>query len=140
WPEVARHKSSALIREYDQRVLANLTAVRATKVLQLRHFAIYRIDRAATRRFFEEAVPTTSRIDFDTVDASLHELLGWDPLRGSKESPGTTLHGLWRCRERHGKTVRADRGLVVPAAEWVQIGQVMIRLDQVCDLVLTAPF
>jgi hypothetical protein len=140
WPQIARRKSTALIREYDERVLANLTAVRATKVLQLRHFAIYRIDRAATRAVLEERVPATPRIDFDSVDASLHELLGWDPLRAAYASPGTTLHGFQRCRDKHCKTVATDHGLVVPAAEWSQTGQLMIRVDHACDLVLTATF
>jgi hypothetical protein len=140
WPQIARHKSNALIREYDQRVLANLTALRATNVLQLRHFAVYRIDRAATRAAFEERVPATTRIDFDSVDASLHELLGWDPLRASYATPGTTLHGFRRCPDKHCKTVATGHGLVVPAAQLAHTGQLMIRVDKACDLALTAAF
>ncbi|HTR49081.1 MAG TPA: glycosyltransferase family 39 protein [Kofleriaceae bacterium] len=141
WPQVARHKTEALIYEYDRRVLANLNAVHATKVLQLRHLAIYRIDRAATRAALEDAVQSATHIDFDTVDAPAHELLGWDPfLPASTDSPGTTLRGFWRCPARHCKTVRTDVGLVVPEARWVQAGQVMVRLDRTCDHVATAAF
>jgi len=141
WPQIARHKTNALIHEYDQKVLASLAAVNATKVLQLRGFAIYRIERAATLAVFAESVPATSRLDFDTVDSLPHELLGWDPLRESDEvPPGATLHDVWRCREKACKTVMTERGLVVPKAERVQVGQLMIRLDHACDLRLTARF
>jgi hypothetical protein len=110
-------------------------------VLQLHHFTVYRIDRAATQAVLAEFVPTTSRIDFDTVDAAPHELLGWDPLRESYEStPGATVRGFTRCRTKRCTTMNTDHGAVVPAAEHVQIGQLLVRLDRVCDLSLTATF
>jgi hypothetical protein len=125
WPQIARSKTSALIREYDQRVTKNLAAVGAKRVVQLRQFSIYRIDRAATRAMLADTVPATAHIDFDTLDGWRHELLGWEPLRDSYTGlPGAAMRGIWRCRDNHCSTV--------------PVGQLMIRVDQVCDLSLTA--
>ena len=141
WPQVTRHKSTAAISEYDRRVLACLTAAGATKALQLRHFAIYRIDRSATRAILETSVPVAFHIDFDSVDARRHEGLGWGSLRWSDALPaGTPLRGFWRCTDKPCKTVDVDNGLDVPAARWAQIGQLMIRLPQACDVRVTATF
>jgi hypothetical protein len=141
WPQVVRHKSTAVISDYDRKVFAGLTAAGATKALQLRRFAIYRIDRSATQAILERSVPIASHIDFDTVDAWRHEGLGWGPPRWSDELPaGTVLSGFWRCTDKPCKTVDVDTGLDVPAARWAQIGQLMLRLPQVCDVRVTATF
>jgi hypothetical protein len=141
WPQIARRKSESVIQDYDQKLLTIFKAAGATKVLQLRHLSIYRIERSATRTILERDVPVTRHIDFDTADAGPHELLGWDPLRWSYESPpGITVDGFWRCRDKRCKTIPSERGLLVPAADWARVGQVMVRLERVCDLRLTVAF
>jgi hypothetical protein len=141
WPQIARSKSNALIREYDQRVVKNLTAIGARRALQLRQFSIYRIDRTATRAALAETVPAASHIDFDTIDGSRYELLGWSPLRESYDGlPGAVLRGIWRCRDKHCAVTKLEPWANWSQAQLVPVGQLMIRVDEVCDVSLTATF
>jgi hypothetical protein len=140
WPHLYRAKASAMISEYDHRVEKNLEAVQAKQVLRLKNYAIYRVDRAAILAMLGDAVPTTNHVDFGSVHARRHELLGWDPpsLVGDG-TPASLIRGVKRCLARPCKTTPANLGVVVPEAT-LPVAQVMIRVDPACDLQLTFTF
>lgn len=141
WPHMLRTKTNAVIIEYDRRVLKNLKAVHANKVLQLSNYAVYRVDRATMRAMLDDAVPTASHIDFASVTSSRHELLGWDdPSLLDDGTPASIARGLERCPVKHCETVLTKLGLETPSAEMLSIGQLMLRVDPVCDLRLTFTF
>jgi len=85
-------------------------------------------------------VTTTSHVDFGSVNARRHELLGWDtPSLVGEGTPASLIQGVKRCLVLPCKTTAENLGVVVPEAT-LPVGQVMIRVDQVCDLQLTFTF
>lgn len=141
WPHMYRAKTNAVIADYDRRVLANLKAVKATKVLQLKNFAVYRIDRATVMAILADAVPTVSRIDFGSVNAQRHELSGWTAPRlledGRFASP---IFEMERCAQQRCRTILTKFGVRMPEVHTVPMAQLMIRADPACDLKLTFTF
>lgn len=78
FPHLHRAKAGSLIADYDRRVAKNLDAVRATKVLQLHDFALYRIDRSGLYAQLAERLAASDHIDFAQVEASQHLVVGWE--------------------------------------------------------------
>jgi hypothetical protein len=149
WPNLTRTKATAAIAEYDRRVLKNLAAVRATKVLELSNYAVYRVDRATVAAVVGEDVPVTRHIDFGSIAARRHLLLGWagPHLLPRVETAVTTIDGFERCLAprsgRQGnacKTIMSSYGLKVKHPTNVPVAQLMLRVDQRCDLRLTFQF
>jgi hypothetical protein len=164
-PHMHRAKTNELIAEYDGRVLKNLKAAQAKKVLQLSNYAVYRVDRATTMAILADRVPAAKHIDFGSVNSLRHVLLGLDgPSRLRDGTPASLIWGLERCpvtdhnRSSVGKgppaslvggnpvgvkpckTVLTRLGLGVKGESTPQMGQVMIRVDPVCDLRVTFTF
>lgn len=141
WPYLYRRKATSLIADYDRRVLNNLKAIHATKVLQLKNYAVYRVDRADIVAMLFDAVPIVSHIDFASVRAGRHELSGWAGphlLEGGK-----VVSAIWDtelCPHKRCKTKLTNLGVKMPEVESRAMGQLMIRVDQVCDLALTLTF
>ncbi len=140
WPHMYRAKANAMIAEYDHRVMKNLEAVGAKQVLQLRNYAIYRVDRATIMAILGDAVPAANHIDFASVNARRHELLGWDtPDLLEEGTPASLILGMKRCLVRPCKAAPGDLGGMTSVVT-LPVGQVMIRVDPACDLRLTFTF
>jgi hypothetical protein len=164
-PHLHRTKANEAIAEYDGRVLKNLKAAHANKVLQLSNYAVYRVDRATTMAILAGAVPTTNHIDFGSVNSMPHVLLGLGGPSVLRDGTSASLTwGLDRCpvtdhnRSSVGKgppaslvggnpvgmkpckTVPTRLGLGVKGEATLQMSQLMIRVDPVCDLRLTFTF
>ncbi|HEY0987028.1 MAG TPA: hypothetical protein VGD80_08250, partial [Kofleriaceae bacterium] len=141
WPNLYRAKANAVIADYDRRVLANLKAVKATKVLQLKNFAIYRIDRAPVMAILADAVPTVNRIDFASVNASRHQLSGWTAPRQLEDGRfASPIFEMERCAQQRCRTILTKFGVRMPEVHTVPAAQLMIRADPACDLKLTFTF
>ncbi len=149
WPQLYRSKTNAVIAEYDRRVQKNLVAVHAQKVLELKNYAVYRIDRATVLALIAERVPAAQHIDFGNLGAQRHVMLGWgfpDLYKGDGV-PVNTIKGFYRCslprtdaRGDTCKTVLTKFGIEVKGEQVSQTGQLMIRIEQVCDYRLTFTF
>jgi hypothetical protein len=141
WPHMYRTKTNAVIGEYDSRVLDNLEAVKAEKVLQLTNYAVYRIERATVMAILAGAVPTVSRIDFASASAQLHKLSGWTSPRmlqdGTFASP---IFEMERCPMPRCRTTLTKLGVRIPDVTAVPAAQLMIRADPACDLRLVFTF
>jgi len=135
-----RAKTNSVIADYDRRVLNNLKTVHATKVLQLKNYAVYRIDRATTMAVLADAVPTVSHIDFASVNATRHS---WPAgaYRGSSKTG--------RSRTHLGNGAVPDEALPDDPDQARRpdagggnalMGQLMLRSEAVCDLRLTFAF
>ena len=148
WPHLFRRKASSVIAEYDRRVLANLDAVHATKVLELGNYAVYRIDRSSILALLAERALNISHLEFGALVSERNELLGWSApmLLAPEDVPVSSIERFERCplpRSAPGnacKTVLTKLGVEVKHAETAQLGQLMLRIDQVCDLKLTFRF
>lgn len=149
WPDLNKAKTNALIADYDRRVVKNLTAVHAEKVLQLSGFAVYRIDRATVMGLLGAGLPVTTHLDFGSLLAESNLLLGWQSptLYPEDAVPVNTIRGYTRCPVAHTdpranacKTVLTKFGVEVKHERDVPAGQLMIRVDRVCDLRLTFTF
>ena len=140
-PYLHRAKAKAVIAEYDTRVLNNLKAVHATKVLQLSNYTVYRIDRMTVLAILAKEVAPAPRVDFGSVNAWPHELLGWSgPLLLPDGTPASVVETTERCPAAPCKTHMAARGLGVTGEVTPQLGQIMLRIDPVCDLQLRFRF
>jgi Dolichyl-phosphate-mannose-protein mannosyltransferase len=151
WPHLNRAKANRLIRAYDKDVLKDLAALDAKQVLHLRNFDIYRIERAAVRKAMGQAIPFARTLDFGSVGAYPHKLLGWAPPSVDKDTglASTRLAGYPACLEpapqpRAGapgtnpcKTWPTRRGLRVLDDGHADRAQLMIRVERACDLRLT---
>jgi hypothetical protein len=138
WPHMYRSKSNAVIADYDRRVLKNLKAVQAKKVLQLKNYAVYRVDRDATMELIAEEVPRVSHIDFASVNAGRHQLSGWGMQRMMED--GRLASPIWemeRCPEKRCRTILTKLGIRMPEVKTLPMAQLMIRVDPACDLGLT---
>jgi hypothetical protein len=149
WPHLHRSKTNAVIAEYDRRVLKNLEAVRARKVLELSNYDVYRVDRATVMEILGERVPSTSHIDLGSLTSQRHKLLGWKrpSLLPEDGAAVTTIEGFGRCpaartdpRSNACKTVLTKIGILMKHEKEVLVGQLMIRADPACDLRLTFTF
>jgi hypothetical protein len=140
-PHIHRDKTNGVIAEYDQRVLENLEAARAKKVLQLTNYAVYRVDRATVLAILSDDVGLAKHIDFGSVVALRHEILGWNgPIVLDDGTPASTILGIGRCLVGHCSTVMTKFGLRVKDERMIRVGQVMIRIESMCDLRLTFSF
>jgi hypothetical protein len=140
-PHMHRAKTNGLIAEYDIRVMQNLKAVKATKVLQLSNYAVYRVDRAAVLAIVGKEVPAASHIDFGSINAWQYELLGWSgPSLLPDGTSASAVEQTERCLVRPCKTVLTRRGIEVKGEVTPHLGQLMIRVDLACDLRLTFTF
>jgi hypothetical protein len=141
WPYLFRSKARSMIADYDRRVLSNLEAVHARKVLQLKNYAVYRVDRAAIVEMVVESVPAVRRIDFASVNSGQHELSGWTgPQRIVGGEIVSTIWDMEVCPHRRCKTKLTELGVRMPELETRSMGELMIRVDPVCDLALTFRF
>jgi hypothetical protein len=139
-PHLHRRKANAVIAEVNRRVMKNLKVVQATQVLQLKNFAIYRVDRATMMALLGDAVPTTRRIDFGSVASRRHKLLGWSPSLPDDGKPVSVIKGMARCPTTRCKTVLTNLDLITKDVQMLPIAQVMIRVEPVCELRLTFTF
>jgi hypothetical protein len=141
WPHLNRSKTNGMIAEYDRRVLENLGAAGAQKVLQLKNYAVYRVERAAVVALLAEAVPVVNHIDFGSVLSLRHEILGWrGPIVADDGTPVSTVVGMTRCPIGRCKTVLTKLGLQMKYERNIPLAQVLFRLEAVCDLQLTFKF
>lgn len=149
WPQLYRSKTNSVIADYDRRVVKNLTAVHAEKVLELTNYKVYRIDRGTVMKLLADQVHVTNRIDFGSLTSQHHTLLGWGlpALWDPGAIPATTVDGYSRCslprtdpRGDTCKTVLTKFGIIVKHEAPVSVGRLMIRVDEVCDLRLTFTF
>ncbi|MEO7731363.1 MAG: glycosyltransferase family 39 protein [Kofleriaceae bacterium] len=140
-PHMHRAKTNGVIAEDDRRVMQNLKAVKATKVLQLSNYAVYRVDRAAVLAILGKDVPAASHIDFGSINAWQHELLGWSgPILLRDGTSASGVERTDRCAVESCKTVLTSRGLGVKDEATPRLGLLMIRVERVCDLRLTFTF
>ncbi len=149
WPQLFRSKTTAVIAEYDRRVVKNLETVHAKKVLQLSNYCVYRIDRTTVMSLLAAQVPVTNHIDFGSLTSQRHVMLGWSPpaLHAPDGTPVSAIVGFYRCslprtdpRGDTCKTVLTKFGITVKGEALDQAGQLRFRLDEVCDLRLTFTF
>jgi hypothetical protein len=141
WPYLYRRKTNAVISEYDRRVLANLEAVKATKKLQLKNYAVYRIDRATTMALLADVVPAVHRIDFASVNSSRHQLSGWGAPRVVDDAAiASTIWEMDRCPKQRCRTILTKTGVRIPELENRAMGELMVRTDAACDLRMTFTF
>ena len=154
WPHLVRRKSNAIIREYDRAVVKNLEAVEATKVQKLGNFDLYRIDRATVMEVASRQVPVVGTIDFGSLSADRHKLLGWGAawLTENEEIGVSSIEGYWVCSLASAarsaaepgrnacKTVLTKLGLEMRSEVQVPRAQLMIRVERACDQRLTFTF
>lgn len=149
WPYLVRAKVKSLVATYDRQVLRTLEAVGAKRVLQLGNFDVYRIDRATAFEVAGKSVPVVKQIDFTSLAALRHQLLGWgDPVEPG--APGTTpasIAGYARCWNPIAVTtqpapngctmVETPSGLDVLDVRGVSRADLMVRVERACDQQLT---
>ena len=149
WPQLYRTKTNAVIAEYDRRVHKNLEAVHAQNVLELSNYVVYRIDRATVMGLLSEKVPTTRHIDFGNLASQRNVILGWTPpsVDPKTKTPVSTIEGFYPCpvprtdpRGDTCKTVLTKFGIKMKHERLLQAGQLMVRLDEVCDTRFTFTF
>ncbi len=145
WPFLYRAKTRQIIAEYDAFVMDNLEALRATKVLDLSNFDVYRVDRRTVLEILAEKVPVVRRIDFGSLASRRHVLLGWTHphVPEGVDVPVTSIAGFGRCpmqqtdpRANACKTVLTKYGLKMKHEEIIPAAQLLLRLERSCDLQL----
>ena len=143
WPFLFRKKGNKMIADYDRFVQENLEAVRAEKVLQLRNFAVYRVDRATVMQILAEKIPVVTHIDFGHLQSHRHVLMGWSYpyVLPKTDTTVTTIAGFGRCpvpgtdpRANACKTVLTKYGIKMKHEALIPTGQLYIRLERSCDL------
>jgi hypothetical protein len=149
WPYLVRRRVNQQIELYDAQILRALGAVSATRVLQFGNFDVYRIERAALLEMMAGALPVVSRIDFDSLSTTRHQLLGWaDPVDSKEARPvPSTIVGFSQCRNPivsstkpmpNGCTViEGAKGLQVLDLGWLRRAELMLRVDRICDQQVT---
>jgi hypothetical protein len=149
WPFLARAKTNSVIAEYDRRVVRDLVAVHAKRMLELGNYTVYRVDRATVMAVLADAVPLAAHIDFGSLSSRRFLLLGWgEPhVLPIEQTAVITMTGFPRClADRSGhpgnacKTILTNSGLKTKNPTTVAVAQVMVRVDQRCDLRLTFQF
>lgn len=153
WPYLVRRKARSLISEYDKRVVGNLQAAGAKVVLHLATFDVYRLDRASLIEAAGKNLPVTKRVDFGSVFAARHELLGWGKPEVLPEGIAVSrIAGSAPCANpvvdhRPGEpasnaceTVMTRRGLRALDEGSADSAQLMIRVEKVCDLKVDVVF
>jgi hypothetical protein len=144
WPYLFRAKSNRMIGEYDTKVQRALAALEAKRVMRFSNFDLYRLDRATAIAIAGKSVPAAMHIDFGSVTALQHELLGWG-YPHVVESTGvgaSQIVGYDTCRapardpERDNacKTVLTNTGLIVKDMRTVPRATLLIRVAASCDL------
>lgn len=145
WPFLYRKKTHGMIAEYNGFVLGNLKALRATQVLQLSNYAVYRVDRATVLAILAEKIPEVTRIDFGSLVSRRHALLGWTHphVPEGLDVPVTSIGAFGRCpvpktdpRANACKTVLTKFGLKMKDEEIIPTGQLYLRVERSCDLQL----
>jgi hypothetical protein len=140
WPHLWRAKAYAMIEEADARVMANLEAVGAQRILKLSNFEVYRIDKQTVMERAFAQVPLVSAIDFGSSRAERHKLLGWkdDELLRKQDVPGALLLGRMACPDSGAgntcKTVLTKRNTEIRRNVYSPSAQFMIRVERACDL------
>ena len=150
WPHVVRSKANSIIRDYDQRVSKHLAAVGAKRVLHLRNFDVYRVDRASVLEVAGRSLPVVRAIDFGSLGASKFTLLGWgNSWRTEADQRAvTSIDGYDTCSNpvldptgalpgNACETTLTRSGPRVIDARTVARAQLMIRVERACDLRLT---
>ncbi len=149
WPYLVRAKVNELVRTYDAQVLRSLEAVGAKRVLHLGNFDIYRIDRSTVVETAARSLPIVHRIDFASLAAVKHQLLGWgDAVTPTETStPSGSIAGYGRCWNPIATTakpaangctvVEVEDGLDVLDVRGISRAELMVRVERVCDQQLT---
>lgn len=148
WPFLHRAKTNAVIKDYDRRVLENLEAVHAKKVLELHNYAVYRVDREVVMQLLGQQVKTVSRIDFGSLVSHHHVIQGWSyPYLLPDGTPVTSIGGFGRCPVKRNRaegntcrTILTKFGLKMKYEEVIPVGQLMIRAEKSCSTRLTFTF
>ncbi len=140
WPHLFRKKTNAAVAAYDRRIMANLEALGAQQALRLGNYSIYRIDRATVQKLLESGVRTT-RLDFGNLASQKYVGLGWGgPTLSTTGEPMTPITGYTRCPIERCATKLTKYGIVVKHETFVNLGELMLRVDRVCDHRLTFAF
>ncbi len=143
WPFLYRAKTNAVIRKYDQYVMENLEAVRATKVLDLSNYAVYRVDRQTVLDLMAAKIPVVTQIDFGSLTSRRHVLMGWSwpHVLPKVDTPVTSIGGFYRCpmpptpeRSNACKTILTKFGLKLKEEQHTPTGQVYVRVERSCEL------
>lgn len=141
WPHLFRKKTNAAVAAYDRRIMANLEALGAQQALRLGNYSIYRIDRATVQKLLESGVRTTTRLDFGNLASQKYVGLGWGgPTLSTTGEPMTPITGYTRCPIERCATKLTKYGIVVKHETFVNLGELMLRVDRVCDHRLTFAF
>ncbi|HWU87332.1 MAG TPA: glycosyltransferase family 39 protein [Kofleriaceae bacterium] len=138
WPHLFPAKTHRLIDEADQRVMANLDALGAVRVMQLTNFDLYRIDRSTLLDRVFARVPVTRSIDLGSLSADRHKLLGWgDPeWMKDRQISVSRIYGHAVCTNapaRPCKTVLTKDNMLVKDTRDMPRAQLMIRALRSCD-------
>jgi hypothetical protein len=152
WPYLVKRKVTELVTAYDAQVMRTLQAVGAKRVLQLGNFDIYRIDRTTTLETAGRSLPVVHRIDFASLSALKHQLLGWGDSVDPTEPPtsASSIAGYGRCWSPiasslapppNGCTVVSIAGgLDVLDVHGISRAELMVRVERVCDQQITITF
>lgn len=141
WPHLFRKKTNSAVAAYDRRIMGNLEALDAKQVLRLGNYSIYRIDRATVRTLLEGGVRATTHLDFGNLASQKYEGLGWGgPTLSATGEPMTPIVGYTRCPIERCPTKLTKYGIVVKHETFVNLGELMLRVDRVCDHRLTFGF
>lgn len=150
WPTVQSKKSATLVTEFDKKLRTNLEAVYAKRVLRLGNFEIYRVDRATMVEEAGKLVLSSRVIDFGNTGSTRNKLLGWNDPKFSPSGIGySPLDGFAPCPSPQPaptagipssnacETVSTSKGTEVLDGERGTRGELMIRVERVCDLRIT---
>jgi hypothetical protein len=124
-----------------------LTAVGAQKVLHLRNFDVYRVDRAGVLAIASRSLPVVRQLDFASAASDPHKLVGWSAPELTDDGFGTSrIVGYGACGNPMAstgagapagnacETERTPTGVGVVDERYVDRAQLMIRVDRPCDL------
>ena len=138
WPHLYRRKTLGMVREADARVMANLDALGASRVMQLSNFDLYRVDRATVLDRLFARVPVTRSIDLGSLSSDRFKLLGWGDPEWMKEGQVAVsrIYGHAVCLNapaRPCKTVLTKDNMLVRDTRNLPRAQLMIRVERSCE-------
>lgn len=139
WPHLFRKKTTAMIAAYDRRIMANLSALEAQRVLELSNYSVYRIDRKTVKRQLDDRVKRTDHLDFGNLVTQRSLMLGWEAPSISDQTgvASAAISGYTRCPHERCATKLTKFGITVKHETFVNVGELLLRVDRLCDQRLT---
>ncbi len=132
------------------KVVPNLTAIGARRVLHLGTLDVYRIERAAVLDAIARTVPVAHELAPTNPASAIPRLLGWGGSWTTKQNVTVfSLDGYVPCanpsretrpgepRGNACETMMTRRGLVALDGEEVRRAQLLVRLGRACDVRVT---